>query len=322
MKHYDIIGNFLLPESVKKANLSYKKGIISYNKLKEAQDNAIRNLIIKQKEYEFPFIYDGHYRRENGTLDFIIPFLHVNYNEEGLFLKGPLTFKSHPLLEEFRFIHSFEDENSHARISIPSPSTFIHIFNNKENILKYYDSLDDFNNDVISIYRSFIKEIYHAGCRYLLLEEEALDYLEETVHINNEVIDNQPQDLIFSTHIQKNQLDYDSYNKIAAYLFTHEHVHSYYIECDHKSSYPLAFLSHLPSDKDVILRLLVANTPFMENEEEIINRVIEASLYVPLSHLSISTRGEFDTSSLTLSEFQQWEKIQKLKDISEKIWHT
>jgi 5-methyltetrahydropteroyltriglutamate--homocysteine methyltransferase len=60
----------------------------------------------------------------------------------------------------------------------------------------------------------------------------------------------------------------------------------------------------------------------MENEEEIIDRVIEASLYVPLSHLSISTRGEFDTSSLTLSEFQQWEKIQKLKDISEKIWHT
>ena len=316
--HYDIINSFIHPSSIKKALLSYKKGAISFNKLKEAQDNAIRNFIIKEKEYELPFLYDGQYRREHGPLDFIIPIVNVSFNEEGLFLKGPISYKSHPFIEEFKFIHTFEDQKSKARLSIPSPATFIHIFDQNESILKYYKHLEDFYKDVISIYDEFLKELYNAGGRYVLLEEEAFTDLEKTVLINNEMIDHN-EDFIFSTHLHKDA-DYELYNKMASYLFVHEHVNAYFLECDHKSSYPLDFLKNLPQDKDVILRLLVANTPFMEKEEDILDRIIEASQYVSLRHLSLSIQGDFESSNVSLSEFQQWDKIQMLKDLSDNIW--
>lgn len=68
---FDNVGSFLRPEKLKEARKAFAKGNISEQDLKAVEDEAIKDLIQKQKEIGLKAITDGEFRRSWWHLDFM-----------------------------------------------------------------------------------------------------------------------------------------------------------------------------------------------------------------------------------------------------------
>ena len=65
---FDHVGSFLRPESLKKARRDYEAGSITAEELKSVEDEAITELIKKEKEVGLHAITDEGSEEPNGIL--------------------------------------------------------------------------------------------------------------------------------------------------------------------------------------------------------------------------------------------------------------
>lgn len=236
---YDFVGSFLRPQALKDARRRFEKKQISAEELKKVEDEAILDLVSKQKAAGYHTLTDGEFRRATWHLDFMWDWNGVeheikNGNDtfsgevaaiDDVHISGKISVKDHPFVEHFRFVKALEDENTVAKQTIPSPGQFYAQFTGAqelENTLHYYSDTEAFADDVVKGYIEFINEIYAAGCRNLQLDDctwggfvnlemaerltgktadELPAYMDLLIDINNRVIDAAPEDLIINTHI-------------------------------------------------------------------------------------------------------------------------
>ena len=59
----DIVGSFLRPQAVKDARAAFVAGMLDAEGLKAVEDEAIRDLVAKQKAAGLQVITDGEFRR-------------------------------------------------------------------------------------------------------------------------------------------------------------------------------------------------------------------------------------------------------------------
>ena len=59
----DIVGSFLRPQAVRDARAAYAAGTLDAEGLKAVEDEAIRDLVAKQKAAGLQVIADGEFRR-------------------------------------------------------------------------------------------------------------------------------------------------------------------------------------------------------------------------------------------------------------------
>ena len=64
---YDYVGSFLRPAALKQARADFQSGRIDAAALKAVEDDAIRDLVAKQKAAGYHVITDGEFRRALGT---------------------------------------------------------------------------------------------------------------------------------------------------------------------------------------------------------------------------------------------------------------
>lgn len=85
-----------------------------------------------------------------------------------------------------------------------------------------------------------------------------------------------------------------------------------------------AISSHLRFIKDqtVVLGLITSKFPELEDKETVKARIKEASEYVPLEHLCLSTQCGFSSTEEgnVLSHEQQWAKIRLVVEIAKEVW--
>lgn len=236
---YDHVGSFLRPDYLKQARLDFEKGIISEEKLKEIEDEAIKDVINKQKTLGYKIITDGEFRRKTWHLDFMWDFVGIGHTPtttglpfngeaamiDDTYITGKLEYKGHHrFIDHFKFVKNYEDENTVAKLTIPAPAQFLEQFimpNTIGETNKYYKDTTSLKDDIIKIYTSFINDLYKSGCRNLQLDdcswgllvdsraplffntdEDGLNKIkEEFLDINNKVIENAPLDLIINTHV-------------------------------------------------------------------------------------------------------------------------
>ena len=362
---YDFVGSFLRPKCIKDARKKYENNEISFEELTKVEDTEIIKLINKQKSLGYHVITDGEFRRSTWHLDFMWGFFGVSHSkaahglpfhgEEAMiddtYLTAKLSYNpNHPFLNHFKFVKQFEDENTVAKLTIPSPAQFLEQLIMpfaRENTMKYYTSDDEVISDLVSIYTSFINDLYKLGCRNLqfddcswglLLDPSALkmfntDFIgldnikRQFVDINNQVIKNAPNDLIINTHICRGNFhstyaSSGAYDPVAPYVFKNEDVHAFYLEYDDERSGNFEALKLVPQDKYVVLGLLTTKSPDLEDKETIIKRVKEASLVHPLDKLCLSCQCGFASCEIgnKLTEDEQWAKLKLVKEIAETIW--
>lgn len=362
---YDFVGSFLRPEKLKKARKQFDDGEIGYEELKKVEDESITELITKVKELGYHVITDGEFRRATWHLDFMwgfdgvghtptktgLPFHGEDAMVDDTYLVGKVGIKGeHPFVEHFKFVKQFEDENTVAKQTMPSPAQFLAQFTmpfNREHTLKYYATDKELAEDIVKAYGKVINDLYEAGCRNIQLDdctwgmmadksghfaygttqEGLIEIQKAHKDINNKVIANAPKDIVINTHVCRGNFhstyaNSGAYDPVADILFGEENVDAYYLEFDDERSGGFAPLAKVSGDKKVVLGLITTKSPKLENKEEVINRIHEAEKYIPLDRLYLSPQCGFASCEIgnKLTAEEQWAKLKFVKEIAEEVW--
>ena len=362
---YDFVGSFLRPEKLKKARKQFDDGEIGYEELKKVEDESITDLITKVKELGYHVITDGEFRRATWHLDFMwgfdgvghtptktgLPFHGEDAMVDDTYLVGKVGIKvEHPFVEHFKFVKQFEDENTVAKQTMPSPAQFLAQFTmpfNREHTLKYYATDKELAEDIVKAYGKVINDLYEAGCRNIQLDdctwgmmadksghfaygttqEGLIEIQKAHKDINNKVIANAPKDIVINTHVCRGNFhstyaNSGAYDPVADILFGEENVDAYYLEFDDERSGGFAPLAKVSGDKKVVLGLITTKSPKLENKEEVINRIHEAEKYIPLDRLYLSPQCGFASCEIgnKLTEEEQWAKLTLVKEIAKEVW--
>ncbi len=131
---YDNVGSFLRPAYLKAARKDFERGKIPYEELKKIEDEAILDLVDKQKKAGYHVITDGEFRRATWHLDFMWAFDGVGHSStktglpfhdeaamiDDTYLTGKVSVGHHPFVDHFKFVKALEDENTVAKQTIPA----------------------------------------------------------------------------------------------------------------------------------------------------------------------------------------------------------
>ena len=362
---YDFVGSFLRPERLKEARRAFDNGDIGYDELKKVEDETITELVSKLKELGYHVITDGEFRRATWYLDFMwaldgvghkptktgLPFHGEDALVDDTYLVGKLKLSGeHPFVDHFRFVKQFEDENTVAKQTIPSPAQFLAQFLfpfNLESTFAQYESEEAFIDDVVEVYNEFIRQLYDAGCRNLQLDdctwgmftnksgsilfgttkEGTVEVQKKYKGVNNRVIDAAPDNLVVTTHVCRGNyhstyISSGPYDAVADVLLGEENVSAFFLEFDDERSGGFEPLAKVPEDKKVVLGLVTTKRPELEDKAVLHARIKEASKYVPLERLYLSPQCGFASCEIgnKLTEEEQWAKLRLVKEVAEEVW--
>ncbi len=359
---FDVVGSFLRPRDLKIAREKFSKGEISGEELREVEDREIEKLVKKQKEAGLKIISDGEFRRSWWHFDFfwglngiekytlaedeLIHFHGETLRPDGVKIVGKIGGKNHPFLDHYKFVKGFEDENTVAKQTIPSPAQLLRGVYNQIKEGNPYEDVGEFIKDVAEAYGDFFQEIYDIGCRNLQLDDCAWgsvvdpnfaerfhvdaksveELKEEYLKINNDAIEKAPEGLNITTHIcrgnyKSHYASEGSYDSVADYVLAREKVSAFYLEYDDERSGDFKALAKIPTGKKVVIGIVTSKRPELEDKEELKKRIKEATRYIPLENICISPQCGFSSTEEgnAVTEEDQWKKIALLKEVAEEV---
>ncbi|WP_161980625.1 5-methyltetrahydropteroyltriglutamate--homocysteine S-methyltransferase [Streptococcus sp. S784/96/1] len=275
-------------------------------------------------------------------------------------ISGKITGENHPFVEAYKFLKAYVDEkgtNVEAKTTIPAPSQFyfelIRDADHVEKLNEIYPDFAELRADIKSAYLQVITDLVEAGLKTLQVDdctwgvlvddnfltgwgalqgkskEEVRNELAELfLTLNNDVYENVPEGLLVNTHVCRG--NYHStwassggYNPIAKELFGEEAAKTYFLEFDNERSGGFEPLSEFKDeDKVAVLGLITSKFPELEDKEAIIARLKEASQYISLEQLWISTQCGFASTEEgnILTDEDQWKKLALVKEIIDEVW--
>jgi 5-methyltetrahydropteroyltriglutamate--homocysteine methyltransferase len=112
------------------------------------------------------------------------------------------------------------------------------------------------------------------------------------------------------------------YDAIAEKLFTTMAADRFLLEYDDQRSGTFEPLRFVPRNKTVVLGLVSSKRPQLESSEVLVQRIKEASRYVPLENLALSPQCGFASTmeGNLLSEDEQWAKLRLVADTARRVW--
>lgn len=173
------------------------------------------------------------------------------------------------------------------------------------------------------------EEVCSCGQTHGTLDHAAnvADIAEKYLKVNNDAIANAPAEIVINTHVCRG--NYRStwaasggYAPIAKVLFGKENVSAYYLEFDTDRAGDFSPLAEVTGDKKVVLGLVSSKIPELEDADAIAARIKEATQYIPLDRLYLSTQCGFASTEEgnNLSEQQQWDKIALVREVAKRVW--
>lgn len=287
---------------------------------------------------------------EKKVIDEGYKFNGLETRPETAVLTGKIGFSNnHPMISHYKFLKSIAGDDVIARQSIPAPAQFLAELQrgeNKEITDSIYKNTEELVSDIANAYRKAIKAFYDAGCRSLQLDDctwgmfcdkkywearqtEDIDMNEIAklyAKVNNEAIKGHPDDMVITMHVCRG--NYHSswassggYEAVGEILFSTVKVDAFYLEYDTDRAGDFAPLRFV-KDQLVVLGLISSKTGKLENKEDIIKRIKEATKYIELNRLCLSPQCGFSSTEEgnILTEEQQWDKIKLVKEIAEEVW--
>ena len=357
----DVVGSFLRPDAIKQARQQFAQGEISADQLRHIENEEIRHVVEQQCACGLHVVTDGEFRRAWWHFDFFaglegvelfeaeqgIQFNGVQTKAHGVRVTGKVSFKDHPMLEDFRYLKSISGD-AQPKMTIPSPSV-LHFRGGRKVIdATVYPELDAYFDDLATTWRDAIRAFYDAGCRYLQLDDTVWAYLcsddqrkqivargddpEELARIYarvlNKALEGKPEDLTIGLHVCRGNfrstwISEGGYEPVAEVLFGGVNVDAFFLEYDNDRSgdfAPLRFVR--PGKQQVVLGLITTKNGELENPEGVKARLEEAAKYVDISQICLSPQCGFASTEEgnSLTPEQQWEKVRLVTRIAEQVW--
>mgnify|MGYP002765683627 FL=1 len=237
----DVVGSFLRPDVLKQARADFAAGVIDAGALRVIEDEAIRDLVAKQKAAGLHVITDGEFRRSYWHLDFMwglqgierrtsrtgYQFHDEETTADTAVVTGKISGESHPFVEHFKFVKALEEEGQVARQTIPAPAqTYSEVIldrcdGQQESLRAVYPTDEELIADIAAAYRTVLADLYAAGCRNVQFDDCTWgiycdrDFVAKTgmnpvdiqkvselgVALNNAALEGKPADLVVNTHV-------------------------------------------------------------------------------------------------------------------------
>ena len=281
---------------------------------------------------------------------FSVQFKDKDVKPKTLRIVGKVDFsENHPFVKHFKFLKEHAGDTP-VKLTIPSPSMLHLITQVREKnyvpIERYKDNEALFFDDVVAAYRKALQCFYDLGCRNIQLDDTswgefcALDKREayeargfdlekiarDYVDVLNRVIEWKPEDLVVNMHICRGNFrstwfSSGGYEPVAKTLFGHCRVDGFFLEYDSDRAGDFTPLCYI-KDQKVVLGLITSKSGDLEDKDEVIARIKEASQYVPLEQLCLSPQCGFSSTEegniLTIEA--QWDKLKLIDEIVHEVW--
>ena len=270
-------------------------------------------------------------------------------------VSGKISGENHPFVEHFKYLRDItKDKDVVVKLTIPSPSQlYFELIRTEDHIKSYeqfYSNFDELKAAIVAAYKQVINDLYNEGLRVLQfddctwgaladdgfanrfrderpLEEVRRDYAARCLALNNEVIEGKPEDLVINTHVCRGNfaskwISQGGYQNVEDELLAGENVDAYYLEYDTDRAGDFKPLAKVGKDKKVVLGLITSKFADLEDKEEVIARIKEASQYIPLENIYLSTQCGFASTEEgnILTEEDQWKKIALISEIVKEVW--
>ena len=270
-------------------------------------------------------------------------------------VSGKISGENHPFVEHFKYLRDItKDKDVVVKLTIPSPSQlYFELIRTEDHIKSYeqfYSNFDELKAAIVAAYKQVINDLYNEGLRVLQfddctwgaladdgfanrfrderpLEEVRRDYAARCLALNNEAIEGKPEDLVINTHVCRGNfaskwISQGGYQNVEDELLAGENVDAYYLEYDTDRAGDFKPLAKVGKDKKVVLGLITSKFADLEDKEEVIARIKEASQYIPLENIYLSTQCGFASTEEgnILTEEDQWKKIALISEIVKEVW--
>jgi 5-methyltetrahydropteroyltriglutamate--homocysteine methyltransferase len=358
MYRSDVVGSLLRPEYLKEARRKRASGELSHADFKKVEDRAVNEAIEAQLQAGLDVITDGEMRRYaffGHLIDAVegydkfggwaIPFHDDQGNE--VVIKRPVVVSKlrrvRPLCEE-EFVYLRAKTEHPAKVTIISAQQAAAYYD-AEKSKGAYATIDAYLADVVDILRSEVEELIHIGCTYIQVDAPQyaalLDpairegyrkrgndpdrLLERCIELDNAVIGDHPG-VTFGIHLCRgnNQSKYyasGSYDPIAS-VFSRTKFGRFLLEYDDERSGGFEPLKHVPEDRTVVLGLITSKKPLLESKEELKRRIEDASRYVPVERLALSSQCGFASTEEgnLLTPEEQAAKLRLVSETAQEVW--
>jgi 5-methyltetrahydropteroyltriglutamate--homocysteine methyltransferase len=194
----DQVGSLLRPKKLKDAYARHGRGASSDTALREAQDEAIHNVMLQQEAHDLPVLTDGEYRRLNFQDSFVESVSGFIAEKQSLQSQESRTQGGHALqrwqpdsaktdpklqywraitrrlrlnenqpLKEWRFASKLTKKP--VKVSLISPDRISENFE-RQNASGVYADAEEYLADVVSICRRLVTQLADAGCLYIQID--------------------------------------------------------------------------------------------------------------------------------------------------------
>jgi 5-methyltetrahydropteroyltriglutamate--homocysteine methyltransferase len=356
----DHVGSLLRPASLKEARARRELGEISAEDLRAAEDAVIEHIIARQADVGLRSATDGEFRRAMWHFDFLehlegvesfrsdrgIAFQGgIETQAKGLRVTGKIGFRTHPMLDHFRFLR--DHTRAVPKMTIPSPSV-LHFRGGRRAVSpQVYPEMEEFYRDLGVAYAAAVHAFADAGCRYLQLDEVNLAYLCDPgqrqilsqrgddpdrlpgiyADMINTAIGGRPADMTITMHLcrgnfRSSWIAQGGYEPIAEMLFNRIGVDGYFMEFDTERAGGFEPLRFVPANKMVVLGLVTSKTGALESAAELERRIGDAAKYVDLEQLCLSPQCGFASTEEgnSLSGEEQWAKLARIVEVARTVW--
>jgi 5-methyltetrahydropteroyltriglutamate--homocysteine methyltransferase len=323
----------------------------------DVEDRCIRAAVAKQEALGLRVVTDGEFRRDFWHLDFLrqlpgvglAPVTGPKFQADDVppmpVIVGKVQRPGPVMVDHVRYLGSVA--KAVPKFTIPAPA-MLHLRGGRSAVAReHYPDLAEFWADVAAAYRAAIAHIAAAGCTYLQLDDVSFSYLcDPSVRdalrasgddpatlprtyadaINGALAD-RPDGMSVAIHtcrgnFRSTWLASGRYEDTVVEAMFSTNVDAYFMEWDSDRAGGFDPLRRLPRDKKVVLGLVTTKSGALESKDMLARRIDDAARYVPLERLCLSPQCGFASThhGNTLTEEEQWRKLERVVEVAREVW--
>jgi 5-methyltetrahydropteroyltriglutamate--homocysteine methyltransferase len=350
------VGSLLRPPALLDARRRHSRQEIDDATLLEAETTAIHAAIELQERVGLRLATDGEFRRASyhgyfygrlGDISFDVAETGI----DGLAPQPVSLIRSRLRWTRPIHVHDFSIVKAQTglcpKITIPGPCA-LHFRGGDEAVLaRAYEDVDAFWDDVVTAFRSELKSLAVAGCRYVQIDETAFAkfgdpavqamlatrgdnwsaLINSYIAVTNRVLRDLPEGLTVAMHLCRGNRGgrwhaEGSYDAVAERLFNGLAIRLFLLEYDSPRAGGFGPLRFVPADKTVVLGLVSTKSGLLEAKDDLLRRIDEASRHVDPARLGVSPQCGFASveAGNPITPDQQEAKLRLVVELAETVW--
>jgi 5-methyltetrahydropteroyltriglutamate--homocysteine methyltransferase len=321
------VGSLLRPAPLLDARRRHRRHEIDDATQLEAETSAIRAALELQERVGLRLATDGEFRRASYHSYFYGQLGDISFDVAETGVDGRAAQPVSVIRSRLRWVRpihvdDFAFVKAHTRlcpkITIPGPCALHFRGGNGAVLAHAYDDIDAFWGDVVAAFRSELKSLAVAGCRYVQIDETAFakfgdpavqamlaargdDWsalINSYVTVTNRVLRDLPEGLTVAMHLCRGNRGgrwhaEGSYDAVAERLFNDLAIRLFLLEYDSPRAGGFAPLRFVPTDKMVVLGLVSTKSGALEAKDHLQRRIDEASHHIDPTKLGVSPQCGF-----------------------------